>query len=86
MCGPYTAALFLSSISPQRYFPPNAPFLFSTVYITRQTITDSSEPQAVARPMGSRLSGKNFDVRYAPGTRTSTMDKMLWMNDSSLRP
>ena len=48
--------------------------------------TDSSEPTAVARPMGSKLSGNSLDMKYAPGTRTSTMDRMLCRNDNSLRP
>ena len=65
---------------------PNAPFFRSVTYIIKQTITDSTEPQAVAKPMGSSVSGNHFDMKYAPGTRTRTMDKILWMNDNSLRP
>ena len=49
-------------------------------------MTDSSEPAAVASPMGSSVAGKYLLVRYAPGTRTSTTAAMLCANDSSERP
>lgn len=65
---------------------PNTSLFFSTVYITKHTHTDSTDPQTVAKPIGSRVSGNHFDMKYAPGTRTKAVDKMLWMNDNSLRP
>ena len=70
----------------QRVATPNSPFFFRVVYIIKQTTTDSTEPQAVASPIGSSVSGNHLDIKYAPGTRTSTMDRMLCMNESSLRP
>ena len=51
-----------------------------------QIITDSSEPAAVASPIGKSVSGKSFEVRYTPGMRTSAIAEMLWMNDISDRP
>ena len=47
---------------------------------------DSSEPAAVASPMGKSVSGKSFEVRYTPGMRTSAIAEMLWINDISERP
>ena len=40
---------------------------------------DDLEPAGAAMPMGNNVSGKSFDARYAPGTRTSEMAMMLWM-------
>ncbi len=44
-----------------------------TAYAVTQIRTDRKEPAAVAKPMGKRVVGKNCEVRYTPGTRTSTM-------------
>ena len=49
-------------------------------------ITDSNEPAAVANPMGRRLMGNSFDIKYAPGIRTSTMDTILCKKDNSDLP
>ncbi len=43
--------------------------------------TEITEPEAVARPMGSRVSGNSLDVMYTPGTRISPMAMMLCMKD-----
>lgn len=53
----------------QRVATPNSPFFFRAVYIIKQTTTDSTEPQAVASPIGSSVSGNHLDIKYAPGTR-----------------
>ena len=47
----------------------------------RHTATDSSEPPAVAKPMGNSVVGKSYEVKYAPGTRTSVTARMLCKND-----
>ena len=44
-----------------------------TAYAVTQIRTDKKEPAAVAKPMGKRVVGKSWEVRYTPGTRTSTM-------------
>ena len=51
-------------------------FLIKRKAITH-TITESREPHAVAIPIGKRFSGKSFDIKYAPGTRTSTIESKL---------
>ena len=66
--------------------PPKVPLRFNSVYAIRQMSTDSSDPAAVARPMGSSVCGNSFDMKYAPGTRTSTMAVILWIKDSSDLP
>ena len=54
------------------------PFFFRIIINAVTHIsTDSSEPKVEARPMGKRVSVKNFEARYAPGTRTSTMERKL---------
>ena len=47
----------------------------------RQMRTDKSDPAAVASPMGSRVEGNSFDIRYTPGIRTSVMAVMLWIKE-----
>lgn len=56
-----------------------AGFLFreSSQKAMAQTITDSSDPAAVASPMGSRVTGNRADAAYAPGRRTSRMAMIL---------
>lgn len=51
-----------------------------------QISTDSREPAAVARPIGYSVAGYICDVRYAPGTRMSTIARKLCMNDRPERP
>lgn len=51
------------------------------LYATIQIRTCKIEPAAVARPIGSSVAGYIFDIRYAPGTRTSATPEMLWINE-----
>ena len=48
-----------------------------------QTATDSKEPIAVAKPIGNKVEGNSADIRYAPGTRTNTIAKILCKNDKT---
>lgn len=61
-----------------------AGFLFreSSQKAIAQTITDKSDPAAVASPMGSRVEGNRADARYAPGRRTSKMAIPLCKKES----
>ena len=47
---------------------------------------ETSDPAALASPMGKSVWGKKWDARYAPGTRASRMDRKLCRNESSDRP
>lgn len=51
------------------------------LYATMQIRTCKIEPAAVASPIGSSVAGYIFDIRYAPGTRTSATPEMLWINE-----
>ena len=44
-------------------------------------ITDNSDPQAVAIPIGNKLAGNSLDVRYTPGILTSKIEVMLCRKD-----
>ena len=48
--------------------------------------TEISEPKAVAIPIGKRVSGKNFEARYTPGTRIKSIAVILWKKDISDLP
>ena len=54
--------------------------------MTRQMPTDSTDPAAVASPMGSSEAGKSRDIQYTPGMRTTASAVMLWINDRPERP
>ena len=47
-----------------------------------QIIADSREPAAVASPIGNKVSGKNRDVIYTPGIRTSKIARILCIKES----
>ena len=47
---------------------------------------ENSEPQAGARPIGTRVWGKNRQASHAPGTRTSRMERVLCRKDSPYLP
>lgn len=49
-------------------------------------MTEISEPNAVASPIGKSVSGKSLEAKYAPGMRMSKREIMLCRNDSSDRP
>lgn len=50
---------------------------------TIQIIADSSEPAAVANPIGYSVVGKSFEVKYTPGIRTSTIAMILCKKEIS---
>lgn len=49
-------------------------------------ITDNSDPQAVAIPIGNKLAGNSLDVRYTPGILTSKIEVMLCRKENSDLP
>lgn len=51
-----------------------------------QITTDTSEPPAVANPIGNNVSGNILDVRYTPGTRTRAIEAILWIKEYPDRP
>lgn len=56
------------------------PFFFNIINATRQIKTDKADPAGAAIPIGSKLSGKYRDARYAPGTRTKVIASILCIN------
>lgn len=49
-------------------------------------MTDSSDPAAVASPIGKSVSANIFEVMYTPGMRTRAMAMMLCTNESEDLP
>ena len=47
---------------------------------------ETTEPVAVARPIGSSVIGNMAEARYASGMRAQVIEMMLWMNEISERP
>lgn len=45
-------------------------------------MTEIIEPDAVASPIGNKVAGNNFDVKYTPGMRMRTIAMMLCKNDT----
>ena len=61
---------------------PDRNFFCNITYAITQIMTDSKDPVAVASPIGYNVAGKSFDIKKAPGTRTSEIAMMLCKNDS----
>ena len=57
-------------------------FRLITVNAITQIITDKREPVAVASPIGRSVAGNSLEVRYTPGTRTSTIAVILCKKDN----
>ena len=51
------------------------------LYIIKQIITETTEPAAVAMPIGNRVEGNIADARYASGTRAQVIEAMLRKNE-----
>ena len=51
-----------------------------------QMMMETTEPVAVARPIGRSVIGNIVEARYASGMRAHVIEMTLWMNEISERP
>lgn len=56
-------------------------FLTNKVNAITHIITEITEPDAVASPIGNNVAGNIFDVKYTPGTRISAIAIILCKNE-----
>lgn len=54
--------------------------VFSHINAATHIMTDRNDPAGAASPIGSSVSANILDARYEPGTLTSTIAAILWIN------